>query len=553
MTADAWRVLIVGAGPTGLSLAIELGSRGVSCLVIERNDRVGYAPRAKTTNVRTRTHLRRWGIADQLAAVSPFGVGYPSDVTFVTRLAGPALATIRNASSCAPMRSALYPEHGQWVPQYKLEEVLRSHAATLEAVEFRFSTEFVDASQDEVGVSATLRDRHNGAEQQVVADFLVGADGARSAVRDLIGASMDGQYGLSRNYNIVFRAPGLSDAHRHGPASMYWQVNPDVPSLIGPMDRDDVWFFMPTRLKDGFAISDADAADLIRRATGIDLDYTILSRDEWVASSLIADRYRAGRILLAGDACHLHPPFGGYGMNMGVSDAVDLGWKLAAFVQGWGGSALLDSYEAERRPVHQQVIAEAQANHAILSNDFWQDGLEDASREAAAARKAVGHRITDEKSREFHTLGTVLGLCYTSSPIVVTDGSGAETGGPGEQGYIASSRPGCLAPHAWRADGRSLYDLFGAGFTLLHHAGADISAALAEADAGGVSIAGVAIESDDERELYPKRLTLIRPDQHVAWRGEQWRPGLLGEVTGWGRRTEAHEPAAGGLQGWLAQ
>ena len=538
MKAGACRVLIVGAGPTGLSLAIELGSRGISCLVVERNDRVGHAPRAKTTNVRTRTHLRRWGIADQLAAVSPFGVDYPSDVAFVTRLAGPPLTTIRNASNCAPTRSPLYPEHGQWVPQYKLEEVLRGHAATLDAVEFRFSTELVDASQDDGHVSATLRDRHTGAEQHVVADFLVGADGARSAVRDLIGASMRGQYGLSRNYNIVFHAPGLSDAHRHGPASMYWQVNPDTPSLIGPMDRGDIWFFMPTRLKDDFAISDADAADLIRQATGIDLDYAILRRDEWVASSLIADRYRAARVVLAGDACHLHPPFGGYGMNMGVSDAVDLGWKLAAIIQGWGGPLLLDSYEAERRPVHQQVIAEARANHAILSNDFWQDGLEGASPEAETARAAIGRRIIAEKSREFHTLGTVLGLCYASSPIIVADGSCAGTSGRGEQGYIASSGPGCLAPHAWRADGRSLYDLFGAGFTLLHHAGADFSAALAEADACGVPIAVVALEGDDELELYPKLLTLIRPDQHVAWRGEQWRSGLLGEATGWGLPTE---------------
>jgi 2-polyprenyl-6-methoxyphenol hydroxylase-like FAD-dependent oxidoreductase len=553
MMAGAYRVLIVGAGPTGLSLAIELGSRGVSCLVVERNDRVGHAPRAKTTNVRTRTHLRRWGIADQLAAVSPFGVDYPSDVAFVTRLAGPALATIRNASSCAPARSPLYPEHGQWVPQYKLEEVLRGHAASLDAVEFHFSTELVGASQDEGHVSATLRDRHTGAERHVVADFLVGADGARSAARDLIGASMDGQYGLSRNYNIVFHAPGLSDAHRHGPASMYWQVNPDAPSLIGPMDRDDIWFFMPTRLKDGFAISDAEAADLIRQATGIDLDYTILSRDEWVASSLIADRYRAGRILLAGDACHLHPPFGGYGMNMGVSDAVDLGWKLAAVVQGWGGPALLDSYEAERRPVHQQVVAEAQANHAILSNDLWQDGLEDASPEAEAARAAIGRRIVAEKSREFHTLGTVLGLCYASSPIVVADTGRVETAERGEQGYIASSGPGCLAPHAWRADGHSLYDLFGAGFTLLHRAGADMAAALVEADARGISITIVALEGDDEFELYPTQLTLIRPDQHVAWRGQQWRPGLLGEVTGWGLQAEAGEPAADGPQGRLAR
>ena len=151
---------IIGAGPSGLALAIELGLRGVKCLVVERNDRVGYAPRAKTTNVRTRTHFRRWGIAGNLAAAAPFGVDYPSDVHFVTRLSGSCLAVIRNASNCAPTRNDDYPEHGQWIPQYKLEQVMRQRAAGFESVSFRFSTEFVTAKQDGIGVSVTLRDAH---------------------------------------------------------------------------------------------------------------------------------------------------------------------------------------------------------------------------------------------------------------------------------------------------------------------------------------------------------------------------------------------------------
>ena len=532
MTKEDAKVVIVGAGPTGLSLAIELGSRGIACVVVEQNDRVGYAPRAKTTNVRTRTHLRRWCIAEHLADASPFGVGYPSNVLFVTQLAGPELAKIENASNCSPVRSDLYPEHGQWVPQYKLEEVLRAHAATLPAVELRFSTEFISADQDAEGVTIVVRDRQTEEKSKCRADFLVGADGARSAVRELIGASMEGQYGLSSNYNIVFRAPGLSTAHRHGPATMYWQVNPAAPSLIGPMDRDDVWFFMPTRLKEGVTLTDREAAELIRTATGIDLDYQILSRDAWVASSLIANRYSKGRIFLAGDACHLHPPFGGYGMNMGVSDAVDLGWKLAAVLEGWGGPVLLNSYEAERRPVHQQVIDEAQLNHKILSNELWQDGLDADTEAAEMLRRVVGNHIVEQKTREFHTLGTVLGLCYATSPIIAPDDVEEGQARPAEQGYIASSRPGCLAPHAWRDNDLSIYDLFGSGFTLLAHEDAHADMAIREAQASGVPLTLLTITAE-EQPLYPLPLTLVRPDQHVAWRGKAWPSGLLGQVTGW--------------------
>lgn len=528
-------VVVVGAGPSGLALAIEAGARGVRCLLVERNDRVGYAPRAKTTNVRTRTHLRRWGIADRLAAVSPFGVDYPSTVNFVTRLGGFGLARIEDASNCHPARNELYPEHGQWVPQYKLEQVMREHAETLPSVTLRFSTEFVSAAQGPDGVDLVLRDRATGAELPIRCGYAVGADGARSALRDVVGATMHGTYGLSRNYNIVFRAPGLAEAHGHGPATMYWQVNPAAPSLIGPMDQGDVWFFMPTRLPDGFTITPDNAAALIRESTGIDLPYEILSSDEWVASSLIADRYRQGRVFLIGDACHLHPPFGGYGMNMGVADGVDLGWKLAATVQGWGGPALLDSYEIERRAIHEEVIAEAKANHAVLSNDFWADGLEEPGEAGDAMRQAVGERIVAVKQREFHTLKTVLGGCYKTSPVLAT-GEAPVRDAPDDRRFVPSSRVGCLAPHVWRDDGQSLYDVFGPGFALIARSdadGAQVGMALADAARHGVPLAMVAITDDEADGRYDRPLTLVRPDQYVAWRGARWAADVFDRVAGW--------------------
>lgn len=542
-------VVIVGAGPTGLALAIELGMRSVHCLVVERNERVGYAPRAKTTHVRTREIMRRWGIADKLAEASPFGVHYPSDVHFVTRLSGPRLVRFENAMRCAPGRDPLYSEHGQWIPQYKLEAVLKAHADTLDSVTIEFGAEFVSMEQDEHGIEVRVRSLESGEERVVGTSYLVGADGARSPVRDSIGAKMEGTYGLSRNYNIIFQAPGLAEAHPHGPGSMYWNVNRDVPSVIGPMDRDDIWYFMPTMLPVNVTLTNDEARALIAKATGIDLPYRVLSSDEWVASRLIADRYRLGRAFLAGDACHLHPPFGGFGMNMGVADALDLGWKIAAVAQGWGGPALLDSYEAERRPVHQLVIDEAEANHSVLANQLYRDGIEDLTAEGEAVRLEVGALIRATKAREFYALGVVLGLRYTNSPVIVPDGT--EPTWRMSRDYLPSAAPGSLAPHAWLPDGRSLYDLFGDGFTLLvfgQSDGADIGVAEAEAGRTGTPLTVVKLADASLAELYDASRALVRPDQVVAWRGDEWpQDGLLAFASGRSARAPveaSREPAS---------
>jgi 2-polyprenyl-6-methoxyphenol hydroxylase-like FAD-dependent oxidoreductase len=531
-------VLIVGAGPAGLALAIELGHRSIPCLVVERQDRVGHAPRAKTTNVRTREHLRRWGIADKLRDASPLGVDYPSNVVFVTRLNGYPLARFENALYCAPGKNPLYSEHSQWIPQYLLEEVLREHAESLASVSIRFNCQFLSFEQDDRRVHARIRDLARGAEFSAESEYLVGADGSRSVLREAIGARMEGTYGMSRNYNVVFRAPGLAQAHKHGPAIMYWQVNSDAPSLIGPMDRGDKWFFMPTNLPEGKKFTPAEAPAIIRKATGIDLPYEVLSSDEWLASRLIADRYRDRRVFLAGDACHLHPPFGGYGMNMGIADSVDLGWKIAAVLQGWGGPALLESYARERRPVHNYVMDEAVANHALLGNQLWQDGLEDATDAGARMRSEVGSRIQAAKVREFNTLGVILGYRYENSPIVVGDGSEPPT--RDYRNYVPSAHPGCLAPHAWLEDGSSLYDHFGQGFTLLATGEAspgDVERAREAARAAGIPLTIVKPDMRVLANLYQTRYALIRPDQHVAWRADELprqAEQLLAKVAGRG-------------------
>jgi len=225
-------VVIVGAGPVGLAAAIELGRRGIRCVVVERNDRVGYSPRAKTTNVRTREHLRRWGIADALRQASPISPDRPSTVVFATRMNGHFLARFENALNGSRERNNLYSEEAQWVPQYVLEDVLRRCAQSLAGVKIHFETEFLSLDQTAGGVASQCRDLRTGRVANIRSAYLIGADGARSRVRDAIGAVMSGEGAFSQNYSVIFRAPDLAARQIHEPAIMYWMVNDDVPSLV---------------------------------------------------------------------------------------------------------------------------------------------------------------------------------------------------------------------------------------------------------------------------------------------------------------------------------
>lgn len=570
-------VAIIGAGPVGLAAAIELTRRGIRCVVIEKNDRVGHAPRAKTCNVRTCEHLRRWGIVEGLRQRAPFGVAYPSTIQFATRLAGRPLAHFDNAFYCRPGRHPLYAEHAQWTPQYKLEETLLAHLHTRKDAELRFNTTFESLTQEAGGVVLTLRGEGGGVSQ-LRSRYVIGADGAGSAVRAALDIRMTGKGALSRNRMLIFRQPGLAAMHSLKPAVAYWLVNHDAPCVMGPMDDGDRWYFSFVPQTD-----DQDPIDTLRRATGLDLTPEVLSVGDWTAYQLIAEKYRVGRVFLAGDACHLHPPFGGYGMNLGIGDAVDLGWKMAAVLQGWGGDTLLDSYEIERRPVHVRVIEEAVINHATSSDALRVDHIEEDGAIGDAARAALGARIIDAKIREFDTLGVVLGYRYDTSPVIVPDGSAPP---PAHfRDYVPSAHPGCRAPHLWlderggerigndgssgsrdagsSADdqrdshGEALYDRFGEGFTLLvaradadarRDTPADITNDLTNDltnddtadDTANAASQGHAVQlmesaararhiplttlviDDDPRvhSLYGARFTLIRPDQHVAWRGD---------------------------------
>jgi len=526
-------VLIVGGGPVGLALAVELGQRGVACMVAEEQERIGRQPRAKTTNVRSMEFFRRWGLAGAVRDAAPLPADYPSNIVFATRLFGPRLTTIHNAFYATQARNELFSEYAQWIPQYKIESVLREAAGALPSVKLRFGLRFTGLSQDEQGVTAELQNA-DGSRMAIRAQYLIGADGPRSPTRAAIGSRMKGQGAYALNFNIIARIRGMEELLAREPAVMYWLVNPDAPGFTGPMDVDDTWFFGCVAESGQAEMSDEEARDWINRAFGRDMQPEILQIDLWNAMALTAESYSLGRVFLAGDACQLRPPFGGYGMNLGLGDAVDLGWKLAACLQGWGGPGLLDSYQAERKPVHERFVAESVFNYDHVAHRLLRDGLEDPGEAGKAARQALGEEIARVKPREFHTLGVVKGYGYGDSRIVVPDGTPEPE--PIVDPLIPSARPGAIAPHAWLADGSSLYDLFGPGFTLLVTEGAEDGAALAaEAARLGMPITVATPDDARLRALYGARLALIRPDQHVAWRGDSLpddTAGLLAQVTG---------------------
>ncbi len=529
-------VLIVGGGPVGLAAAIELGHRGIRTLLVERNDRVGYSPRAKTTNVRSREHMRRWGIAEELRRVSPMPPDYPTDIVFGTRMNGHLLGRFPLALNGSTRRNNLYSEEAQWVPQYVVEDVLRKHASALDSVEIRLETEYVSFSQDESSVETIIRDVKSGQKSCIRSAYLIGADGARSTIRSDIGASMIGVDTFSRNFTIIFRAPDLAARHSFGKAIMYWMVNEDLPSVVGPMESDGLWYLIATRLPDETDPNSDDPAGMVRKATGLcDLAIEIVGTDLWLARRLVADKHHDRRVFLVGDACHLHPPFGGFGMNMGIGDAVDIGWKIAAKLQGWGGEHLLATYEFERKRVHERTVAEAERNYAMVGNQLVRPHLEDTGLIGDATREEVSDIITVTKAREFRTLGIVLGYHYSGSVIVIPDGT--EPPADDAMVYLPSAHPGCLAPHLWLSDGSSLYDHFGQGFTLLVTMGDVIDAAPLMVAADQLAIPLKLLDPKDVRlfSRYHASLILIRPDQHVAWRGNALPSDvhkLLARVTG---------------------
>jgi 2-polyprenyl-6-methoxyphenol hydroxylase-like FAD-dependent oxidoreductase len=513
-------VLIVGGGPVGTALAIELGNRGVTCQVVERRTSRTPQPKAKLTNIRSMTLMRRWQLADEVRSAAPLPESFPSDIAFVTRLTGWELHRFPNAMSTALDRDQRYPEAAQEVPQNVLEDVLRARVHSLPNVTWSagVAAEQVEQAEGHVVVHAT--ELATGARLRIRCRYLVGCDGANSLVRQQAGIAMDGDEVLAHNVAAVFRAPALWSVHDKRPAMHYWLVNPETPGILGPLDSSELWWFHLNEAPAGGRLPDAEVRRLFLRAVGREVPCELVANGPWTAQRLIAQRYRQGRVFLLGDAAHLHPPMGGYGMNMGIGDAVDLGWKLAAVLHGWGGTELLDSFQTERRSLHQRVIDEAARNFAWNGNQLSVAGLEEPGAAGDRLRQQAADTVRTQKAREFASIGVQLGYRYEGSPVIVPDNTEPT---PYEVStYVPTARPGHLAPHAWLDDERCLYDLFGPDFTLLRLGVSppDAEPLLRAAATAGVPLRVLDLPSPELRDLYQARMVLVRPDQQVAWRGD---------------------------------
>ncbi|MEE9097794.1 FAD-dependent monooxygenase [Pseudarthrobacter phenanthrenivorans] len=551
------QVLISGGGPSGLFLALDLASRGIASTVIEPRTSVDPTrPRAKTTNARTMTHLRRLGLADALRQASPLPVEYAQDVIFCTGLTGTAaheLRRFRNAFQLVPGRYGPQPEGGQQVPQPILEDVLRSAVARNPLVTFVTGwsvTGIRGAAPDtpagnagEAPYAVVIADA-TGACRSVTAEYVIGADGGSSAVRRSVGIRLQGGSAALSNISILFRSESLASAIALDPAVQYWVVGSETSGMVGPMDLSGIWWAIVQGVDPAVAVGPEDARLMVRSLVGADVDVDVLATDPWTARMLLAPEYSRDKIFLVGDAAHLNPPWGGHGFNTCIGDAANLAWKLAATIQGWAGPDLLASYEAERRPVAARTIRDAAENGKALAYHFADPDLAVSGPAGDTARQAA-HQALAVKQSEFDSLGLVLGYAYTDSPMVVADG----LPGPEEDAirYVPSASPGALLPHAWLPGSYSLYSTLGTGFTLLADAGtlagvpADEAFApvLAAAARQGIPVTVAAAGPSDDgtplSQVWGANVVLVRPDQHVAWRGSsaEEAAAALSVATGW--------------------
>ena len=517
-------VLIVGAGPVGLALAGDLGWRGVPCTLIEKTDGAIEQPKMDLVGVRTMEFCRRWGIADWVRD-APYPGDYPQDYIWLTALNGYELGREKfpgRAFEACPPES---PQKRERVPQDMFDPILKRFASSFAHVTLHYNTELISFEEAGDGVHATVRDVATGSTRTIMANYLVGTDGGASTVREQAGFPMSGNPALTYTTNVMFRCRNFPSLHDKGLGYRFIFIGPEGTWLtIVAVNGGDRFRMSIVGTPDKVNHSEADICAALRRAMGRDFDYEILSVMRWVRKELVADSYGASRVFIAGDAAHLMSPTGALGMNSGIQDAVDLGWKLDAVVRGWGGAGLLQSYQIERRPVALRNVAASTANLArMLATRTRRPPpvMFEPGSAGDAARKEYGAWYTDEMRHEWFMNGYHLGYRYDDSPIVVPDGTPAPP--LGTSTYTQTARPGARAPHVWLPDGRSTLDLYGRGFVLLRLGtnAPDVSAFKSEAEMRRVPFKIVTVTQPEATQLYERRLVLVRPDGHVAWRADE--------------------------------
>jgi len=528
------QVLVVGAGPVGLSLSMDLAQRGITVLTAEIRHR-GEPPNVKCNHVAARTMeiFRRLGVARALRNTG-LPPDYPNDVAYRTTVTGMELSRIpiparqdRYTATGGPDTWWPTPEPPHRINQIYLEPVLFAHAASTPGLTILNRTRIDSFVQDEGGVSATGTDIDSGEMVHVRARYIVGCDGGRSEVRRAIGATLSGTDVVGRVQSTYFRAPDLLGLLKHKPAWGTFALNPRRSGNVYAIDGRETWLLHNYLTSEETDFESVDRDWAIRQILGVgpEFRYEIISKEDWVGRRLLANRFRDRRAFICGDAAHLWIPMAGYGMNAGIADAMNLSWLLASHLNGWAGEGVLDAYEAERWPITEQVSHFAM-NHALAlqkQREAVPADIEQPGPEGEALRAACGRALYDLNVQQYCCGGLNFGYFYDRSPIVAYDGEAAPSYTMYD--FTPSTVPGCRTPHVWLDDGRSLYDALGPEYTLIRLDPAmDVHAFEEAARARGIPLKVLDVKAPDAASLFGRKLVLSRPDQHVAWRGDALPP-----------------------------
>jgi len=533
-------VLIVGAGPVGITLAMDLAWRGINVTVAELRAR-GEPPSVKCNHVAARTMeiFSRLGVA-QTVRNAGLPADYPNDIAFRTTTTGVEFARIpipcradRYTATGGPDTWWPTPEPPHRINQIYLEPLLVDHAASMPDVTLLNRTRVTDFTQTDDRVVATAVDLDTGDAIEITCAYMVGCDGGRSEIRRRIGATLTGDAVVGRTQSTYIRAPALIGLMQATPAWSTQSLNPRRSANVFAIDGRETWLIHNYLRPDESGFDAVDRDRCIRLILGVDdaFEYEVLGQEDWIGRRMLADRFRDRRVFICGDAAHIWVPFGGYGMNAGIADATNLSWMLAGVLTGWADPAILAAHEAERWPITEQVSKYAMGTALALAR---QRGaipaeIEDPGPAGDAARAALGATMVALNTPQFCCGGLNFGSFYDASPIIAYDGATAPP--YTMQDFTPSTVPGCRTPHVWLRDGRSLYDAMSGGFTLLRlDPTVGVDAIVGAARARRVPLSVLDVESDEAAGLYDRKLVLSRPDQHVAWRGDAVPADALGLV-----------------------